>query len=428
MRATGTCSCGCAGCCRQDVPDLAGDTPAEADFLGHLVLGRMGPGARADEIADIARRAARHVDALVGDDDSPVVSFSGMVLGLVWADELEEAERVTDRAIAAARRRGSVVSFSNAMTMRAQARRWAGRLRDAEADARTAFDANIDPAWSFARGLAPLVHALVCRGLPEQAARELDGALEGGDIPESPPMVAVLLARMWIREAQRDHEAALADWRQALRWVTPRPVSAAWIEDLAVVTDAHLAVGDREAAQAVVDDAVPLAAAWGTPRARAIVLVMRARVTGGADAIELLRDAVDLFSESPARFEEARARVALGSALRRAGHRAESREPLRDGYELAQRCGADGLAETARSELRASGIRVRREVASGADALTPSERRIAELAACGLSNPEIAQELFLTVKTIEMHLTRSYRKLDIRGRTALAQALGSPAG
>ena len=115
--------------------------------------------------------------------------------------------------------------------------------------------------------------------------------------------------------------------------------------------------------------------------------------------------------------------MSLGAALRRAGHRVDSRVPLREGYELAHHCGAEGLAEAARSELRASGIRLRREAASGADALTPSERRIADMAAAGLSNPEIAQELFLTVKTIEMHLTRVYRKLDIGGRAELTAAL-----
>ena len=83
------------------------------------------------------------------------------------------------------------------------------------------------------------------------------------------------------------------------------------------------------------------------------------------------------------------------------------------------------MAESARAELRASGIRLQREPVSGADSLTPSERRIAEMAAAGLSNAEIAQELFLTVKTIEMHLTRAYRKLEVRRRAQLAKALGA---
>ena len=96
---------------------------------------------------------------------------------------------------------------------------------------------------------------------------------------------------------------------------------------------------------------------------------------------------------------------------------------MREGYELARRCGAATLAETARSELRASGIRRPREALTGVDALTASERRIAEMAAAGASNAEIAQGLFLTVKTIEMHLTHTYRKLDISGRSQLAEAL-----
>jgi hypothetical protein len=132
----------------------------------------------------------------------------------------------------------------------------------------------------------------------------------------------------------------------------------------------------------------------GMPCARRVALHTRARVAGDDDVVDLLRRATELLAESPARFEEAKARVSLGAALRRAGHRVESRAPLREGYELAQRCGGERLAEIARSELRASGIRLRREVATGADALIPSERRIAEMAAAGLSNPEIAQERF----------------------------------
>ena len=151
----------------------------------------------------------------------------------------------------------------------------------------------------------------------------------------------------------------------------------------------------------------------------------QARVGSPDASLDVLRSAVDLLERSPARLEHARACITFGGALRRRGHRVESRAALREGYELARRCGADALAETARSELRASGIRLQREPVSGADSLTPSERRIAEMAAAGLSNAEIAQELFLTVKTIEMHLTRAYRKLDVRRRAQLARALGS---
>ncbi|MGH2934332.1 MAG: response regulator transcription factor, partial [Gaiellaceae bacterium] len=85
--------------------------------------------------------------------------------------------------------------------------------------------------------------------------------------------------------------------------------------------------------------------------------------------------------------------------------------------------GATLVRERAREELAASGVRVRREAVRGAEALTPSERRIVERAAAGASNPEIAQALFVTVKTVEMHLSNAYRKLEVSGRRELAGAL-----
>ena len=81
----------------------------------------------------------------------------------------------------------------------------------------------------------------------------------------------------------------------------------------------------------------------------------------------------------------------LGAALRRAKERKASRDPLREGMELAHRCGATALVERARIELEATGARPRSVIVSGADSLTPSERRVAQLAAEGQTNREIAQ-------------------------------------
>ena len=80
-------------------------------------------------------------------------------------------------------------------------------------------------------------------------------------------------------------------------------------------------------------------------------------------------------------------------------------------------------AERAREELRVTGARIRRPTSTGLDSLTPSERRIVDLAANGASNPEIAQALFVTVKTVEMHLGNAYRKLDISSRRQLSPLL-----
>jgi DNA-binding CsgD family transcriptional regulator len=237
-------------------------------------------------------------------------------------------------------------------------------------------------------------------------------------------MLPVMLTRMAVRAGLRDYAAARADWEEALRRVArDRDVNGGWIEDLVVAAEVYDALGEAELRDHTVRRAEALAADWDTLSSRGQVAHLKGRLAGG-DA-ELLRGAVDLLAVSPARLLHARALVDLGSSLRRAGHRVDSREPLREGYEMALACGAAALAERARAELRSSGIRVRRDQPGGADALTPSERRIAEMAASGLSNPEIAQELFLTIKTIEMHLTRAYRKLDIRRRGELAAALSA---
>jgi DNA-binding NarL/FixJ family response regulator len=123
--------------------------------------------------------------------------------------------------------------------------------------------------------------------------------------------------------------------------------------------------------------------------------------------------------------ERARVRAALGSALHRAGRSEDAREPLRLAVDLAHRCGAWALEKHAVAELRATGARPRRRLATGTGALTPSERRIAELAAAGQLNREIAETLFVTTNTVEYHLRNAYRKLGISSRTQLAEALGA---
>ena len=136
--------------------------------------------------------------------------------------------------------------------------------------------------------------------------------------------------------------------------------------------------------------------------------------------------AVGALAPSPRRLEHARALVDLGAALRRANRRAEAREPLADGMDLAHRCGADVLAARARDELVACGARPRRLLRTGVDALTPSELRVAQLAAAGHSNREIAQALFVSRKTVETHLGGIYRKLGVNAREHLGAKLQDP--
>jgi DNA-binding NarL/FixJ family response regulator len=144
-----------------------------------------------------------------------------------------------------------------------------------------------------------------------------------------------------------------------------------------------------------------------------------------ADAVEPLREAVEVLEASELRLEHAYALHDLGAALRRAGARREARVPLRVALELAVACDAARLRDRARDELLASGARPRRIATTGRDALTPAELRVAELAAQGRANREIAQELFVTIKTIETQLSQAYSKLGIHGRSQLVDALSA---
>jgi DNA-binding NarL/FixJ family response regulator len=132
-----------------------------------------------------------------------------------------------------------------------------------------------------------------------------------------------------------------------------------------------------------------------------------------------------VLSGSEDQLEYARSLIDLGAALRRAGQRATSRAPLREALDLAAAGGCNALARRAREELAASGARPRRDELRGRDALTASERRVALLACEGRTNREIVQALFVSLRTVETHLTHAYQKLDVRNREDLPAALGS---
>jgi DNA-binding CsgD family transcriptional regulator len=137
----------------------------------------------------------------------------------------------------------------------------------------------------------------------------------------------------------------------------------------------------------------------------------------------LLRESVATLARTEAALEHARSSIALGALLRRANRRREARDILRPALAAAHHAGAQALADHAATELRATGARPRRVMLTGLDALTASERRVAELGSEGLTNREIAQTLFVTARTVEGHLTQVFAKLDIPNREALAGAL-----
>jgi DNA-binding CsgD family transcriptional regulator len=190
-----------------------------------------------------------------------------------------------------------------------------------------------------------------------------------------------------------------------------------------VVSVALAQLGEEERALEVAREELRLAELLGTPR---VVGIAQRAVAWAGPAEERqagLEAAVATLENGAAKLELARVTCELGAELRRKGDRTAAREVLRRAYALATECAGTRLANRARDELGRSGARLIREPASGVEALTPSEVRVAELAAEGLTNREVAQALFVSEKTVETHLGRVYRKLGIKSRHALPGAL-----
>jgi DNA-binding CsgD family transcriptional regulator len=269
-----------------------------------------------------------------------------------------------------------------------------------------------------------LVDVLSERGEIDAAGEQLRRRDLLGELPEHTMFGGLLESRGRWRSISGDPEGGERDLTEAgerhARWGSISPAFTAWRSACALV---RLALGDRERATPLVAEDLELARRVGLPRPIGVGLWASGLIEGGERGIELLDESVKTLEDSPARLEHARALVDLGAALRRGKRRADAREPLRAGLELAERCGARPLAARALEELRASGARARNPFRSGVDALTPSELRICRMAAEGRSNPEIAQGLFITRGTVESHLHSAYAKLAISSRGELAAAL-----
>ena len=349
-------------------------------------------GESADEVAETAECVSAHGD-----------SSYDAVYALIVADRYEPALQ----ALPGARDRDVLV-------LRAALHLRMGEPAAAADDARTAL--SLAAGWPLAeeRAAACLGEALVELGELDEADRLL------ADVRFTGPMV--VLARGRLRLAQGRVDEAIDDLyesgRRALALDITNPAVVPWRSLLA---HALLERGQVTEARCLAADELEYARRFGAPRAIGIALRAAAAAAGGHQEIDLLREAVARLAG--ARLDWARAQTDLGTALRRAGRDVEARDPLRLAVDVAHRCGAMPLEERALAELRAAGARPRRRLVAGAGSLTPSERRIADLAAAGHLNREIADILVVTLATVEYHLRNAYRKLGIRSRRELATTL-----
>jgi DNA-binding CsgD family transcriptional regulator len=377
---------------------------------------------------EAARRAMGNNGRIFAEQPEFLAPGSAL-LTLILADELDDAQQGAERALELARERSATPELIGAWWLNALVAYARGDLAAAEADARQALALARLSGLLFAVPplLATLVEALIARGELRSAEHELAASGMAGDLPPVGWLAMLLLARGRLRLEQGAFEAAAEDLlalveRRQSHTIANVPALQARTYAARALMALDRCERAREQARAALDDADR----WGAPSATARALCALGLATGGERGIELLTRAVAVLDGSPAWLARMYALCDLGAALRRANRRAEAREPLREALELARRCGAAGVAKRAHDELLATGEKVRRYTPLGVESLTPSERRVAEMAATGLTNRQIAQTLFLTVKTIEAHLAATYDKLGIHSRRELASALGGP--
>jgi DNA-binding CsgD family transcriptional regulator len=384
--------------------------------------------ARAAESPERARALVERVlagDLLLADESWQAYAVTvGVLLTL---DELDEAVRRYTVWLEDARRRGLAFAFARAAAFRALAMLRRGELVEAEADARTALAAL---SSLVGKGAHPELPSYLAEVFAERGhLTEALATLEEAGVPDQGP---TFQAARWfdtrgrLRIANRDPVGGLADLldvgERLQAFGVRNPSHSPWRSGAALVLAGQ---GEHEEARRLVWEEVELARRWGAPRPLGVALRSAGLVEGGADGLELLRESVDVLATSPARLERAKSLTELGAALRRTNQRAAARDLLQEGLDLAERCGATPVVERAHTELLATGARPRRLVRTGVDALTPSERRVAQMAADGQTNREIAQALFVTPKTIEVHLSNTYRKLDINARSQLRRAMAT---
>ena len=363
-------------------------------------------------------------DLLAAEPDSLLGTFANLVL--LASDELDAVRARCDATITIARPRGWLIALAHGGQLRAIAANRGGHVRDAEADARLAFDYKlpVTPTSIMLWPLHILIDALV--ELDDLAGADTALASAGLTDPPAGALGAPLLlqSRARLRLAQHRPDEAIADLLDSgARWRelgVQHPVIASWRVE---ATEALARVGDRDSAVSLASEQLELAERVGTRGARGAALRAVASAATVTQRVSRLEEAVELLADSPAQLEHTRALIDLGAALRRANQRGDARQPLRRALDLARRGGMQLLARRASDELKAAGARPRRDFLSGPDALTAAEHRVAALAAAGHNNREIAERLYITPRTVETHLTHAFQKLSIANRTELAASL-----
>ncbi|WP_158839530.1 helix-turn-helix transcriptional regulator [Saccharothrix deserti] len=328
-----------------------------------------------------------------------------------------------DTALTDTSRRGDAWSHYLTLVARAALRLDAGELTDAEADAEHALGVVEAAGWTVNDAWARTVVDAA------RVNRNAGAAAEPPDVGAEPRSVleygAEMIALARRRVIRLDHEGALEVLLRCGRELDAMSVRNPvlvpwWLDATTLLAD----LGRPAEAVDLVERGAERAARWDTPTARGYALLAEGLITSGRARVEVLEAAVGELTGTGALLREVGARTALGHAFLAEGRGKPARRHFRAAVDLAVRCGDLPAAAVARSGLMRAGGRMPGLTATPANMLTGSERRVAALAAEGRTNREIAAALFVTVRTVESHLSNAYRKLGVQTRTDLVGHLG----
>ncbi|MFJ6086960.1 AAA family ATPase [Streptomyces sp. NPDC092369] len=382
----------------RDRPDGARTTPPDGmRVLTALLGGLPAPDA-------VARAESVLRDSRLG--ETPVRSLTAALTVLLYADQSDRAARWCAAVTNRPGRGHDATEDALLAALTAEAALRQGDVRTAEEYARAAFQ-QIDPdRWGVGVGfpLSTMIAARTALDRHEDAARYLAMPVPGAMF-RTPAGLHYRYARAGHRLAVGDAEAALAEYQECgetmARWdLDHLPGLVPWRIGAA---RAHLALGRPAAARALTDRQLK-GLGPGRPRVLGMTLRTRAAAAESAERTPLLERAVQALEISGDQVELSAALAELSAAHGALGDPAQARTAERRARHLSR------VSGTAPAE-------------PGDDELSEAERRVAELAACGLTNREIGQKLFITVSTVEQHLTRVYRKLGVRRRMELSNLL-----
>lgn len=382
------------------------------DGLAALITGGHAEG------QPILRRAvaAFQGDRIASDDPLRWMWVAGRTAGFIW--DYESWDSLTAKQVRAAREAGAIAELPLALVTRVGVKIFEGDLRAAaalvdEADGlSSAIDGRVVPAYGR-------LSVTAFRGRDHDFAEML--RVSDADFRARGEGMGLTLAH-WVSAAMHNaagrYEEAFAAASEAA--ANPREL---WFSSFGLVEliEAASRTGrDRQAADAL-RVLLESTDASGTPWARGVEARSRALLEEGDRAEELYREAIERLEPTRLRLDLARSHLVYGEWLRRERRRLDSRSELRAAHEMFSDFGMDGFAERARAELEATGERARKRTVDTLEQLTPQEAQVSRLAALGNTNREIAAQLFISPSTVEYHLRKAFRKLDVTSRTQLAR-------